>query len=62
MRAQYTRHEEGRQSGDSGFHVVHREYLATLLAGAPENVQLDVFHGQHEWHGILAYEWMSKKP
>ena len=30
------------------------------LAEAPQNVELDVFHGQHEWHGVVAYEWMDR--
>jgi dienelactone hydrolase len=30
------------------------------LAGAPENVVLDRFAGQHEWHGAVAYEWLDR--
>jgi dienelactone hydrolase len=44
--------------------VVRAEYARVesiyRVADAPEMLSLDLFHGQHEWHGPAAYAWLDR--
>lgn len=42
---------------DAEFAKLRRVYE---VAGAPENLVLDRFPGQHEWHGTVAYGWLDR--